>query len=279
LNYISLHIDLGSDFIDILIAELGELGFESFEDTDTGFNAYIPENQWDEQALVSLKDQYQSLFQFTYQVEKIAEQNWNAVWEADYQPVLVADKCLIKSSFHQIKEAYPYQILINPKMSFGTGHHETTTQMMEHELEMDFSGKNVLDAGCGTGVLAILAEKLGALAITAYDIDEWAVNNTLENIELNDCKRIQVWQGTINSLTLNGKFQIILANIQKNVLLEEIPAYVQLLDEQGELLMSGFYEADIHDILSQAQKYGLNEVSRKIRNQWTALRLRKQDIQ
>jgi ribosomal protein L11 methyltransferase len=275
LNYTAYHITVSADYADILIAELAELGYDTFEDTDSGFSAYIPENQIDESAIKDLLHQYQNQFSIAYHKEEIEDKNWNAIWEAAYQPVIIADRCLIRSSFHQIQTKYPYEILINPKMSFGTGHHNTTTLMIEHQLEINHTQKRILDAGCGTAVLAIMAKKLGATHIEAYDIDEWAVSNSLENVALNDSQDIVIWQGDVNSVPAAHQYDIILANIQRNVLLAEMPQYAAHLVPEGEILLSGFYEVDIPVILATAQREGLQEINRKIKESWTALRLRK----
>jgi ribosomal protein L11 methyltransferase len=272
LNYLELNIKIDPEFAEILTAELGEIGFESFVDTETGFNAYILENQPFMDDLQAIQAQYQDLFQFEYQTQIIEQKNWNAIWESEYEPVIVSDKCLIYSTFHQIEKSYPYQILINPKMSFGTGHHETTTLMIEHQLETNHQNQTVLDAGCGTGVLAIMASKLGANRLDAIDIDEWAVTNTLENIELNDCPHIRVYQSDLQNAPLTEKYGIILANINKNVLLQEIKLYRQYLVANGVLLLSGFYEIDIADICEETQKYGFELVATKQKNQWVSLK-------
>jgi ribosomal protein L11 methyltransferase len=272
LNYIELNIKIASEFAEILTAELAEIGFESFVDTEDGFNAYILENQVFTDDLQAIQTQYQDLFQFEYQTQIIEQKNWNAIWESEYEPVIVSDKCLIYSTFHKIERQYPYQILINPKMSFGTGHHETTTLMIEHQLEIDHQNKTVLDAGCGTGILAIMASKLGASKLDAIDIDEWAVTNTLENLALNNCSYIKVYQSDLQNAPLTEKYDIILANINKNVLLEEIKLYRQYLTQNGVLLLSGFYAEDIADICQEAQKYGFALIATKQKNQWVSLK-------
>ncbi|MCU0446371.1 MAG: 50S ribosomal protein L11 methyltransferase [Microscillaceae bacterium] len=272
MNYLELNIKIAPEFAEILTAELGEIGFESFVDTENGFNAYILENQLVMDDLQAIEAQYQDLFSFEYQTQIIEQKNWNAIWESEYEPVIVNDKCLIYSTFHQITKKYPYEILINPKMSFGTGHHETTTLMIEHQLETDHQNQAVLDAGCGTGVLAIMASKLGANQIDAIDIDEWAVTNTLENIALNNCSYIKVYQSDLQNAPLTEKYDIILANINKNVLLEEIKLYRQYLTPNGVLLLSGFYEIDIVDICQETQKYGFELIATKQKNQWVSLK-------
>lgn len=254
----------------ILMAELAEIGYESFIEEEDKLKAYIPQTLFREEALQELLPQYQIE---DYQQQEMPDENWNAKWEADYEPVFIGEECLIKSSFHQIEKTYPYEILINPKMSFGTGHHATTSLMIAFQLMFADAHQNakVIDAGCGTGVLAIMAEKLGARQIIAYDTDEWAVKNTQENIELNHCQEISVYQGSVETLSLEGQQQIILANINRNVLLQEIPHYAKLLAPAGLLLLSGFYEADQASIQQIAESEGLSLKANKTQNDWLSL--------
>lgn len=273
--YIELNLGVSTDYVEVLLAELSQIGYESFVYTDSGANAYIPENLFRKEEINELQEKYSNLFSFEYCWQKILPQNWNEVWEASYEPIFIQETCVIKSDFHQIDKKYPYEIIINPKMSFGTGHHETTKMMIEHQLEIDHQAKSVLDVGCGTGVLSLMAELLGAHKIIAFDIDEWAVTNTLENILVNNSKRIQVSQNTIKSITLEDNFDIILANINRNVLLTEIPWYAKLLKTGALLVISGFYESDRDAILEIAKEAFLNLEKQKVDNQWTALVLKK----
>lgn len=272
MDYIELNISVNPDYVEILTAELAELGFESFLDTEQGVAAYISEDLFVENSILELKNAYQKEFDFDFQYQTIKQQNWNAIWESEYEPVIIKDTCLIRSTFHQIDQKYPYEIIINPKMSFGTGHHETTTLMIEHQLETNHHQKKVMDAGCGTGILAIMAEKLGAKTVKAFDIDEWAVNNSLENLALNHCQCLEVIQADISQIPWQMTFEIVLANINKNVLLNEIPLYGQYLINEGVLLLSGFYLEDEADIQRQAEKNGFELLSKKSRNNWLALK-------
>lgn len=287
MNYTELHLTVSPDYADILTAELAELGFESFVETDDGLNAYITEPDFDELAVQELIAKYADQTAIAYEVSSLEKRNWNAEWEKGYEPIDVAGPASpdqarsgvpailgvrVRASFHEPDTArFRYDIVINPKMSFGTGHHETTAMMLEHQLGLDFSEKVVLDVGCGTGILAILATKMGARSVLAFDVEEWAVENARENVDLNDCPQITVFQGTIGDVDQTERYDVILANINRNVLLAEIPAYASLLMAGGHLVVSGFYEIDASDITRTAMNSGLNMCSTLVRNQWTSL--------
>ena len=271
MNYSELQLRLSPDYTDILTAELAELGFESFVETDEGLNAYIVEPDFDEQALQELIAKYASQTAIAYEVNSLEKRNWNAEWERNYEPIEVADQVRVRASFHELDARFRYDIVINPKMSFGTGHHETTAMMLEQQLGLDFTGTAVLDVGSGTGILAILAAKMGAKKVLAFDIEEWAVENARENTELNGCPQITVFQGTINDVDLANQYDIVLANINRNVLLAEIPTYTSLLTKNGHLVVSGFYEHDAPDIEQKAVEAGLVMTNRATTNQWTSL--------
>ncbi|MFD2932252.1 50S ribosomal protein L11 methyltransferase [Spirosoma flavum] len=275
MNYSELQLHLSPDFTDILTAELGELGFESFVETDEGLNAYIIEPDFDEKAIQELIAKYASQTAIAYQVNSLEKRNWNAEWERNYEPIEVVDKVRVRASFHELDARFRYDIVINPKMSFGTGHHETTAMMLEQQLGLDFAGTTVLDVGSGTGILAILAAKMGAKKVLAFDIEEWAVENAWENVELNDCPQITVFQGTIDDVDPNDLYDIVLANINRNVLLVDIPNYTKLLNEKGYLLVSGFYEHDAPDIQQKATEAGLTFVRDMINKEWTSLLFQK----
>lgn len=271
MNYIELNIEVAPDFADVLIAELGQVGFDTFTETDNGVQAYAEEKNYDAQAVAELLAAYAQQTPISYSTQSIAQQNWNEEWERNFEPVTVGNECFIRATFHDPRPEFTHEIIINPKMSFGTGHHATTALMVEHQLSIPHAGKRVLDAGTGTGILAIMAEKLGADFVEAFDIDEWPVENTRENLQLNNCQKVTVWQGEINGVAADAKFDIVLANINRNILLEQIPAYVQHLTKGGVLLLSGFYEHDIADIAAVAASVGLTEQKRKIRDQWSAV--------
>lgn len=251
---------------DILIAELGEVGFESFVENETGLLAYILKSDWREDILDGLYILQQPGFEISWTQKEIQQQNWNAEWERNFHPITVGDRCVVRAPFHPEAEV-EYDIVIEPKMSFGTGHHETTHMMLQHILDIDVQGKSVLDMGCGTGVLAILAKKKGAGPVDAIDIDEWCYLNTQENIERNDCESIAAFQGD-GSLLKGKKYDVILANINRNILLEDIPVYAECLNSGGILLLSGFYLEDLNAISSKCGEYGLKFEKNLEKNNW-----------
>jgi ribosomal protein L11 methyltransferase len=205
--------------------------------------------------------------------DQVEKQNWNEEWEKNLQPIIVDDRCLVRAEFHKIEKQYPYEIIITPKMSFGTGHHQTTYLMIQSQLDIDHTNKRVMDAGCGTAILSIMASKLKAKEVEAFDIDEWSVINGTENIQNNHCQNIHIHQGKIDDMKFEGKFDLILANINKNILLSEMKSYANYLVAGGQLLISGFYTHDIGDLLNEANKHQLTEVSRKDRETWAAVLL------
>ncbi|WP_420151388.1 50S ribosomal protein L11 methyltransferase [Spirosoma sp.] len=275
MNYIELQLHVSPDYSDILTAELAELGYDSFVETDEGLNAYVTEADFDEASVQELVDKYADQTAIAYQVSSLEKRNWNAEWERDYEPIEVASQVRVRASFHQSDARFRYDIVINPKMSFGTGHHETTAMMLEQQLALDFVDRNVLDVGSGTGILAILAAKMGASNVVAFDIEEWAVENARENAELNDSPQVTVFQGTINDVDPEGQYDIVLANINRNVLLAEIPIYTRLIPQKGHLVVSGFYEHDALDIQQKATESGLSLINRMTNHEWTSLAFQK----
>ncbi|ASV32525.1 50S ribosomal protein L11 methyltransferase [Maribacter cobaltidurans] len=253
---------------DILIAELGEVGFESFVEEETGVLAYIQKGDWHEDILEGVSILENTDFKISYEAKEIEQENWNATWEQNFQPILVNDVCMVRAPFHEKKEI-EYDIIIEPKMSFGTGHHETTHMMLQHILHLDLEGKTVLDMGCGTGVLAILASKRGAKKIDAIDIDNWCYLNSLENVERNGIHNISVLEGDASLLDGN-KYDIIIANINRNILLKDIPKYKHSLSEGGVLLVSGFYRKDLPLISEKCHELGLRIEKNIEKNNWVA---------
>ena len=255
---------------DILIAELGEVQFESFVETEDGVQAYIKKEDWYPNILDDLHILTNPLFSIDYDYSEIEQENWNATWESNFNPIQVGDQCVVRAPFHD-KPEVDYDIVIEPKMSFGTGHHETTYMMLQHILDHDFKGKSVLDMGSGTGVLAILAAMKGAVTIDAIDIDNWCYLNAKENVERNNCSHINVYEGTADLLT-DQQYDIIIANINRNILLEDIPTYVKCLKKGGILFVSGFYKEDIPQISERCNEVGLKFEKNLEKNNWVAVK-------
>ena len=255
---------------EILIAELGSIGFESFVENEKGVVAYIQEKDWNQNILDDIFVLNSEEFSISYQKETIRQTNWNREWEKNFNPIAVDGLVSIRAPFHE-NPKLKYDIIIEPKMSFGTGHHETTHMMIQHLLELDLKNKKVLDMGCGTGILAIFAEMKGAYEIDAIDIDNWCYQNSIENCERNNCKNIKVFEGDAR-LLVNKKYDLIIANINRNILLNDIKIYVKNLYEEGVLLLSGFYKEDISVIEDETSKYGLYLTKSLERNNWVALK-------
>jgi ribosomal protein L11 methyltransferase len=255
---------------EILIAELGFVGFESFVENEQGFTAYIQKGDWHADILKDIPLLEASEFDISFTIEEVAQTNWNAEWEKNFEPIQVDDLVSIRAPFHE-NPHLQYDIVIEPKMSFGTGHHETTHMMVQHLLELDLSGKKTLDMGSGTGILAIFAEMKGAQPIDAIDIDPWCYENSIENVARNNCKHISLYEGDA-SLLAGKHYEVIIANINRNILLNDMEVYANCLDAKGILLLSGFYKEDISIIDEEVQKYGLQLEKTIIRNNWVALR-------
>jgi ribosomal protein L11 methyltransferase len=272
MNYVEVDLKVDLEFSEILMAELGEVGFESFVETDEGLLAYIPESDFDENNLSELTAKYQDLTTIAATWKSLERRNWNEEWEKSYEPIEVGDQIRVRATFHEPDPAFKYDLLIQPKMSFGTGHHETTWLVMNEQLSLPHEGLSVMDVGCGTGILAILASKLGAANLLGFDIDEWAVENTRENFAMNNLSATaDVFQGTITEVPSQQIFGGILANINRNILLSEIPKYVQHLSQGGWLVTSGFYETDQADIEQCAAESGLKKLRSNTRNQWATV--------
>jgi ribosomal protein L11 methyltransferase len=273
--YIGYHfqispLELGSE---ILIAELGEKVFESFIETETGISAYVQKDLWDENILEDIQILSNPEFTISFSFEEIEQVNWNEEWEKNFEAIEVDGKCHVRAPFHEKTNA-EYDIIIEPKMSFGTGHHETTHMMIQHILETDCTNKKTLDMGCGTAILAILAEMKGAQPIDAIDIDNWCYLNSIENAERNNCKHISVFEGDAG-LLVGKKYDIIIANINRNILLNDMQTYVDCLNDNGLLFLSGFYTEDIPVISESCLSKGFTYVKQFELNNWVALKFTK----
>ena len=255
---------------EILIAELGNVGFESFVETENGVTAYIQKTDWNAEILADVFVLNSDEFSIEYNLNEVPQTNWNAEWEKNFEPIQVDDLVCIRAPFHE-NPNLKYDIVIEPKMSFGTGHHETTHMMVQHLLQLDLENKKVLDMGCGTGILAIFAEMKGAKPLDAIDIDNWCYENSVENVTRNNCDNISVYEGDA-TLLVDKKYDVIIANINRNILLIDMKVYTNCLEEGGILLLSGFYEQDIPVIDAEVIKYGLKLEKFIQRNNWVALK-------
>ncbi|MDO3389511.1 50S ribosomal protein L11 methyltransferase [Bacteroides sp. ET489] len=262
---------------DVLSAVLGEVGFESFVEQEGGIAAYIQTALYDEEALKSALDSFPLAdTTLTYTYKEAEDKDWNEEWEKNFfQPIVIGNRCVIHSTFHHDVPQAEYDIVINPQMAFGTGHHETTSLIIGELLEADLQGKALLDMGCGTSILAILARMRGAAPCTAIDIDEWCVRNSLENIELNHVDSISVFQGDASILPDKGLFDVVIANINRNILLNDMKHYVARMNPGARLFMSGFYTDDIPAIREEAERNGLRFVHHKEKNRWAAVQFEK----
>lgn len=258
--------------VEILIAELGYAGFESFVETETGVTAYIQKQDWDNNILNNIQILNSTEFEITYTFDEIEQTNWNQEWEKNFNPIVVDNQCAVRAPFHE-KFDTKYDIVIEPKMSFGTGHHETTHMMIQHILQNDFTNKSVLDMGCGTAVLAILTEIKGAKPIDAIDIDNWCYLNSIENAQRNNCEHITVYEGDA-TLLVNKSYDTIIANINRNILLNDIATYAKCLNPNGSLYLSGFYQEDIPIIEKECNANNLILKNKLKRNNWVALQFK-----
>lgn len=255
---------------DLLINTLGDIGFDTFEETETGFKAYVPVDEYNSDRLEDALNGYRELFDFSYEVNLIPQKNWNAEWESNFEPITIKDEIFVRATFHQPRPEFAYEIVIDPKMAFGTGHHQTTSMMLEYMLETDFAGKQVLDMGTGTGILAIMAEKLGATSVDAIDYDPICYDSTIENAALNNAENVVAMCGS-KEVIPDVQYDTILANINRNILLDQLQRYAEVLKPGGELYLSGFYESpDLDMLAAEALKYGISYVSHKINAAWTA---------
>ncbi|WP_455628127.1 50S ribosomal protein L11 methyltransferase [Parabacteroides chinchillae] len=264
---------------DVLAAELGEIGFESFTENEYGLLGYIPDTSYNEIILTDkLKNFPLEKVDIHYTAKLIESKDWNEEWEKNYfKPIRIGNECIIRASFHKPEPGYAYNIIIDPKMAFGTGNHETTYLMINEMLKLDLEDKEILDMGCGTAVLAILACMNGAKRVIGIDIDEWAYNNALENIRLNNARKIEIALGGAEQIPNFGLFDIVFANINRNILLNDIQRYTQCMKPGALLFMSGFYTEDIPVIEVECIKNGLTLLSHAEKNNWVAVKTIKND--
>lgn len=260
---------------DLLSSELGEIGFESFSPEGEALVAYVQKPVFDESALKQLLSDFEYDSQITFEANDAEEKDWNEEWEKNYfEPIVIGDQCVVHGSFHKDVPVAKYDIVINPKMAFGTGYHATTTLMMKALLSHDLTGKSLLDMGCGTAILAILSKKKGSGRTVGIDIDEWAYENAKENIVMNGTPDIEIRLGGADALK-EETFDIIMANINRNILLQDIQHYAKRLHPGSLLFMSGFYESDIPVIEAETQKYGLRKISYEKQNDWVGVKFEK----
>ncbi|RKD16174.1 ribosomal protein L11 methyltransferase [Pelobium manganitolerans] len=254
---------------DILIDALANVGFDTFEEHDEGFSAYVVKENFEQTAMELALEPFAD-FDFAYEINNVKSENWNAVWESNFEPIHIKDQVYVRATFHNPKPDFPYEIVIDPKMSFGTGHHQTTALMMEYLLEADLQDKELLDMGCGTAILAILAAKLGAKSLVAIDYDPVCYESTLENAELNGIDKLTAYCGSKEAIP-NQKYDVILANINRNILLDQMESYSGVLKTKGEIYFSGFYEEpDLGIIKAAAENLGMQYVNHKKKDAWVA---------
>lgn len=279
MNYFEVHFNIlpNEDYIsDVLAAELGEIGFDSFLPSDEGLDAYVMESSFDEAKVKDLLSDFPFEASIEYKVSKIESKNWNEEWEKNFfEPIVIGNDCVIHSSFHKNVPQAKYDIVIDPKMAFGTGHHETTSLVIARLLKMELEGKTLLDMGCGTAVLAILAVMRGAKNVVAIDIDTWCTENSIENIEINSIQGIDVQLGGAELLA-GLHFDVVIANINRNILLDDMEQYAACLSSGGELYMSGFYKEDIPLIEAEANRNGLKLIDYNEKNNWVVVRTAKE---
>ena len=268
-NYIKISITCQGDDAEILIAFLGEMGYDGFEEIAGALLAYISMEQFNHDALAALL----SKKNFPFSRETIMERNWNEEWEKDFEPVVIGDFCAIRASFHKPVDRVQYDLVITPKMSFGTGHHATTRLMVNMMATTAFEGRSVLDFGTGTGILAILAEKLGARSVLGIDIDPWSISNAMENMDMNDCRAIHIEQN--DHIPEGKKYGVILANINKHVILQHLNILSQQLEMEGVLLISGFLSGDLDDIMHAVSDHALKITGKSGEEDWLCLKLEK----
>lgn len=278
MNYTELYLQLNPTelFGEMLTYQLGEAGFEMFEETPQGFKAYIQTSNFNQDEVIEIIEGVKAMnCDINYTIQEIPWQNWNAEWEKNYKPEIIGNKIYVRAEFHEANPSYPHEIIVQPRMAFGTGHHPTTSQVMEAMLDIDFQNKSLLDMGCGTGILAILGMQLGASSAFAIDNDPNSVDNSIENAQRNGYPQIEVALGS--SELLEGKtYDIILANINRNIILNDVEKYAAALNPGGLLITSGYYTSDLSVIKSKAADYKLDYVQHTSQNDWCCATFQKQ---
>ncbi len=271
MNYIQVDIKLSEKkpYSDIIAAKLNEIEFESYQETDSGLQAYIQKTHFNKELLDDVFKILDKKVDYDFAVKEIQQQNWNADWEGSFDPIHVNEQCIIRADFHSAT-GLPFELIITPKMSFGTGHHATTFLMANELFRLDLKEKSVLDIGSGTGVLSILSEKLGAKNCIGIDIDDWADKNAKENAILNTCKKTEFELGDVTKIE-DRKFDVVLANINRNIILADLEKYCTALNAEGDILLSGFYKEDEHLIIEKAAELSLKLVASKEKENWLLL--------
>lgn len=271
MDFVEVRVQAPRELADILVAELAEVGYNTFEDNDEGFCAYIDEDLFSADAVAEVMSRYEGLGELGYEHRVITRQNWNAEWEKNFEPLVIAEKVSVRAPFHPARPDLEYEIVIMPRMSFGTGHHDTTALMITNQLDVDHRSKRVLDMGCGTGILAVMAVHLGARYVLAVDVEPWTAENAADNaVENNVQDKVEARLGDITALEGEEPFDIILANINRNVLLDDMGAYGQYLKPGCPILFSGFYEEDLPLIREAAEGHGLRYESHRTQNHWVS---------
>ena len=271
---VDIKVNPVAPFSDILVARLNEIEFESYCEDETGVKAYVQTHLFEKAAVKLIINDVATFCELSYTITNVKQENWNKKWENNFEPVHINDKCVIRANFHAAFPDLKHEIIITPKMSFGTGHHETTSLVMNEMFGIDFTDKSVLDMGSGTGVLAILAAQLGANSIIGIDFDEWAYENALENSKVNTISNISFLHGEVDMIG-ESTFDVILANINRNIILQDIATYVKAMNNKSEILFSGFFKKDIPLILEKSKQLGLELVVSKHKNKWQMLHLKK----
>lgn len=273
MDFVTIRVVCPEDLAEVIIAQLFEVGFDSFLALDDGFEGSCEAEKFSEEQVQNILNPFEHLSFTIQEADKI---NWNEEWEKNYDPIIVDGKCIVRAGFHAPQPQFEYEIIVTPKMSFGTGHHATTYQVLAYQMQLDHTNKKVLDVGTGTGILAIMAAKRGASFIVASDIDDWCMENSAENFKINEAN-VSLLKAQIEEVH-EGNFDIVIANINKNVLLSQIGEYSARLSPGGHLILSGFYEEDSQDLEDEAARYALKKISHSVKDNWAMLVLSKQSI-